>query len=186
MSRSYVLTGKASYKDANISVNKGKKITGEDYALLSTASKLLFTSEDAISQVAPNMEVSDVGMNYKLVGSSISAAPVALVLDADENEIELEDNTSYVFQADVVATRKDVEDTEAVFIINGGIKRGVGAASVELIGTPRILALPDGFEDWEITVTANMTTGGLSVAFTGEANKVVRVTAMVNLKKSIQ
>jgi hypothetical protein len=185
MSRSYVLTGKASYKDANIAVSKGKKITGEDYALLTPASKALFTSEDAISQVTLQNTPKDLGTDYKLVGSSTSADPVTLVMDAQGKEIELEDNTSYVYQIDAIATRKDVEDTEAVFVINGGIKRGDGVASVELIGTPRILALPDGFEDWEITVTANTTTGGLSIAFTGEANKVVRVTAMVNLKKSI-
>ena len=185
MSRSYVLTGKASYKDSNLAVSKGKKITGEQYALLSTASKALFTSEDAVSQVALNKDPQDLGKDYKLVGSSTSADPVTLVLDAQGNEIELEDNTAYVYQIDAIATRKDIEDTEAVFVVNGGIKRGAGKASVELIGTPRILVLPDGFEDWEISVTNNLTTGGITVGFIGEANKVVHITAIVNLKKSI-
>ena len=57
MSRSYVLTGKASFKDANISVNRGKKITSDEYAELSTASKAFFTSEDDISQVVQKKEI---------------------------------------------------------------------------------------------------------------------------------
>jgi hypothetical protein len=185
MSRSYILTGKATYKDANIAVRKGKKITGEEYALLSTEAKAFFTSEDDITQVSLKKEAADLGIDYKLIGSSTSATPVTLVLDEEENEIELVDNTSYAYQIEAVAQRKDVEDEDAVFIINGGIKRGVGKATVELVGTPRILVLPDGFEDWTISVTANTTNGGPSVAFTGEANKVIHIAAVANLKKSI-
>ncbi|WP_204623699.1 glycosyl hydrolase family 28-related protein [Crenalkalicoccus roseus] len=99
--------------------------------------------------------------------------PAGVLLTADgqaasaANSITLPDNATYRFAGEVVA--RSAAGATAAWTLRGTIKRGAGAASVALVGTPQV-AKEDadaGAADWTVAVGADTTRGALSVSISG-------------------
>lgn len=86
----------------------------------------------------------------------------------------LPDNHSYGVVARVIARDTSTGDTK-VWEIKGGAKRGSGAATVTLVGTPTkiVTAADTGAPAWDCNLVVNTTRGSVEVEVVGEATKTI-------------
>lgn len=92
----------------------------------------------------------------------------------------LQDDSALTFE--IVITARAISAEEAAsFQFTGLIRRGAGAATVALVGTPTKTVIARDVSTWDATVDADTTTGSLRVRVQGEAAKSIRWVARVNL-----
>jgi hypothetical protein len=96
------------------------------------------------------------------------------------NQVILPNNSAYFFRGEVVSGVTGGGNTKG-WTIEGVIKRGAGAASTTLVGTPTVTSsfADAGASTWTIAVTADTTNGGLAVTFTGQAATTIRCVAKI-------
>ena len=105
------------------------------------------------------------------IGNSGAAAGA----NAPTNRISLVNDSTYLFDCDVVA-RNTATDTESgVWNLKFGIRRGAAAANTALIGTPVLTTygLDSTASGWTVSVTADTTNGRPAITVTGEAGKTI-------------
>ncbi|MBX6743655.1 MAG: hypothetical protein IRY87_16600 [Acetobacteraceae bacterium] len=120
-----------------------------------------------------------------------TAVPSLLTSDGgasnNSNQVILPNNGTYLLRLLVVArqiggTAGNVGDS-AGWEVSALVKRGANAAATVLVGGGGASLAPTyndaGAAGWRIGVTADATNGGLSVAPTGEANKIINWVARV-------
>lgn len=86
----------------------------------------------------------------------------------------LPDNSAHAFDIFVTARQSTTGDTKMWRIV-GACKRGVGAASIALVGAPTVTVLGNdaGAAAWAAVAAADTTLGALVVNVTGEAAKTI-------------
>ena len=97
------------------------------------------------------------------------------------NQVILPNNSAYSFSVEVIAGRTGGGDT-ARWTINGAIKRGAGAGTTAMVGTPTVTMTHNdaGAAAWVVNVTADTTNGGISVTVTGAASTTIRWVTKLN------
>ena len=116
---------------------------------------------------------------------SSNATPIELGLYSSTDKIKLANDSTYLFDCDIVA-RNTATDTESkVWNLKFGIRRGTSAANTSLIGTPTktIFGEDTGTAGWDINVTADTTNGRPNISVTGEAAKTIRWVASTRITK---
>lgn len=115
--------------------------------------------------------------HYLLYRSSTSATAVELTTDglapSGVGRVALPDNYAYKFKGQVLG-RSSTGDV-AAWDIQGVIKRGAGAATVALVGSPTITstAADSGASAWSVAITADTATGALKISCAGAASTTV-------------
>ncbi|CAB4240793.1 hypothetical protein UFOVP56_13 [uncultured Caudovirales phage] len=109
----------------------------------------------------------------KVITSNSSVAGTA-------NQIILPDNSAYYFRGECIAGKTAAGDAKGWYI-EGVIKRGAGASTTVLVGTPTVTSLyaDVGANTWSVTATADVTNGGLAITITGQAATTIRWVAQI-------
>jgi hypothetical protein len=96
------------------------------------------------------------------------------------NQAILPNNSAYFFRGEVIAGVTGAGDSKG-WTIEGVIKRGSGAGTTALVGTPTVTSLyaDTGAATWSITATADTTNGGLAITVTGQASTTIRWVAQI-------
>lgn len=104
---------------------------------------------------------------------------------APTNRIVLTNDSSYIFDCDVVARNTATDAESAMYNLKFGIRRGTNAASTTLVGTPVLTVIGEdtGTTGWDVTVTADTTNGRPNISVTGEAAKTIRWAANIRMTK---
>ncbi len=125
--------------------------------------------------------------NSKVVARIVTstAAATELGLYASTDKIKLINDSTYLFDCDIVA-RNTATDTESkVWNLKFGMRRGAAAANTALIGTATktVYGEDTGTSAWDISVTADTTNGRPNISVTGEAAKTIRWVASIRITK---
>jgi len=110
--------------------------------------------------------------------ATTNATPAVLFSDGAAERLVLEDNRLYAFRIKVVAKNTGA-DENAIYILEGAIKRGTGAASTALVGVVVLTIHHEDVVAWAVVAQADATNGALEVQVTGEAGKTIRWVAYV-------
>lgn len=96
------------------------------------------------------------------------------------NQVILPNNSAYSFFGEVIAGVTAAGNT-ARWTINGAIKRGAGAGTTAMVGTPTVTMTHNdaGAAAWTVAVTADTTNGGIAVTVTGAASTTIRWVAKI-------
>lgn len=110
-----------------------------------------------------------------LRATTTSETPVEMqTTSAATSRLSLVDNSAMVFDVLITGRRTDAGTESAAYRITGMVKRGVGAASVALVGTPTITVLGEDDATWNVNVAASTSSGVLQVLVYGAAGKTIR------------
>lgn len=116
------------------------------------------------------------------------ATPAGLYLDngflSPTTRLTIADNTAYAFEGRVVARCHSTGEV-AAYRIKGAIKRGTGAASTVLVGTPTVEVLGEDEAAWNIAILADATNGALAINAVGEADKTIRWVGTLDLTEVV-
>lgn len=112
-----------------------------------------------------------------------NATLTAMRLGAATQRISIPDQTTWAFEALIVARRTDADDESAGYKITGVIDRQTGAGTTALVGTPTVTVLAEDTAAWDATVVADSSTGALEFRVQGEASKTIRWVARVALSE---
>jgi hypothetical protein len=118
---------------------------------------------------------------FLLRGYSSGAVQTELFLDGTSARFILEDNTSYFFNCQFIG-RAQNGDT-VVMHVNGGAKRGSGANTVSLLGTPHVHIIQDEIGVGDIQFSVNISNGSLKFHAVGKAATNVRWLGKVDLSQ---
>lgn len=116
--------------------------------------------------------------------STNDATATALTADGGtylpDRQVGLPDNSFYEFEVSISA-RQNTTGDGAAFKIIGAIKRGSGAGTVEIVGTPAITVLgaTAGAAAWAVNAATDTSQGALAITVTGEASKSIKWVARV-------
>jgi hypothetical protein len=118
------------------------------------------------------------------IASTTDATPTEVETTAG-NFIVLTDDSSYIFDCQIVARNTGDDDETAAFSLIGVIRRGSAAANTVVVGTPTltILAQDTGTTTWTCDFTADTTNGRPTISVTGEAAKTIRWVANMRMTK---
>lgn len=118
--------------------------------------------------------------NIFFVGVSTTDATPTVLTSQDAAQITLQNNSALRFNILVIANVTGGGNTSG-WELKGVIKRGANAASTALVGTvtTTLVGQDAGASGWAIAVTANTTTGGLTITATGQAGTTIRWVATV-------
>jgi hypothetical protein len=112
-----------------------------------------------------------------------TATPVGVGLSgiSGSGPIVIPDNTTWLFNASIVARRTDADNESAGFTASGVIDRNTGVATTALVAavTPTVVARD--VAAWTVAVTADTTNGALKFTVTGEAAKTIYWVARIEL-----
>lgn len=99
---------------------------------------------------------------------------------AANNQVTLPDNSAYRFDGKIVA--RSSSGAVATWDVAGLVKRGSGAGSVALVGTPTVTQLfaDAGATGWTVSVGVNTTIGCLTFTVTGAAGTTIRWNAAID------
>jgi hypothetical protein len=136
---------------------------------------------------APIADSAGVTQSARLLLARETTSATATVLASDSsaasttNQVILPDRSAYSFSGEVIANVTGGGDT-ARWTINGAIKRGSGAATTAMVGTPTVTMTHNdaGAAAWVVAVTADTTNGGLAVTVTGAAATTIRWVAKID------
>lgn len=110
---------------------------------------------------------------------SSSATPVVLTTNAaaggTANQPVLPNNSSFIVKGVVNARQASTGDAKS-WEFTAHIKRGANAAATAMVAAASVtsIAADAGAAAWAVAVTANTTTGCLSITATGEASKTIK------------
>jgi len=93
---------------------------------------------------------------------------------AATNQVTLPDNSAYRFDGKIVA--RSSSGNVATWDVKGLVKRGSGAGSTALVGTPTVTQVfaDAGASAWTVSIGVNTTIGCLTVTVTGAAGTTIR------------
>lgn len=140
-------------------------------------------------QADSTLDASDTmadGM-FTAIGDAQTSVVPQKVETTDETQatmgsLVLPDNTTWMFQVNIVARRTDGNENGA-YTITGCIKRDSGAASTALVGAPTVNIIAEDSSAWDVVASANVSSGALSINVTGETAKTIRWSSRVMLSQ---
>ena len=133
-----------------------------------------FTTGKVIVNNTSNVAV-DHSM-YVLYATTSDATQTELFLNGSSTRILLPDNTTMMFEADVVG-RNSTGTKHCAFRLQGVIDRT--SSSTAMIGTVNETIIAETVEAWAATATADDTNDTVVIKVTGEASTTIRWTAFV-------
>ena len=111
---------------------------------------------------------------YVLKAATIDATQTeALVGGSGGTQLILPDNTTWRFEANIVARRTDAAGESGGYKFTGVIDRQVGVATTAIVGIVAEVIDAEDDANWFITVDADAATGALRVYVNGTAAKDV-------------
>lgn len=119
-----------------------------------------------------------------LARRTTDATPTVLASDpyavGTSNQLTLPNNSAYYFKGSIVAGVSG--GNSSAWSFEGLIKRGANAAATAFVGTPvlNLVAQDAGASTWVVALTANTTTGGITVTVTGQAATTIKWVARIN------
>lgn len=125
---------------------------------------------------------------FTALGDAQTAVGAQKVETADATPLSmgalvLPDDTTWMFQVNIVARRADVNGESAAYTITGCIKRDTGVGSTALVGAPTVTVIAEDTAAWDVAANANTGAGALSIDVTGEAAKTIRWASRVMLSQ---
>ncbi len=118
---------------------------------------------------------------YRVTTNATPAELAAAGTPATTTRIAIANDSTYAFEALVVARRTDADNESAGYKITGVIDNNAGTTA--LVGTPTVTVLAEDTAAWDIAVTADNTNDALVFTVTGENAKTIRWVATVHLTK---
>lgn len=109
---------------------------------------------------------------FALTVQTTNATPTLLV--PDTLSLVLANDTTLAFEVTIVARRTDADNESAGYTLAGVIDRNANAASTALVGTVVKTVMGEDTAAWDVSATANTTTGALDLTVTGEAAKTIK------------
>lgn len=112
--------------------------------------------------------------------TTTNAVATSLLLGGtiDQEPITFEDDRLYYVRCYVVA-KNTTADENAAYKIEGAFKRGTGVGSVITLNNPTATVIHEDVADWNVTLSADLTNGGMQLRATGEAGKTIRWVATI-------
>lgn len=95
--------------------------------------------------------------------------------------VVLPDDSTFLFDIDIVARRTDADNESAAYNLKGCIDRNSGVATTALVGSVTKTVIAEDTAAWDVAVIANTSSGGLQVQVTGEASKTIRWVAKIEI-----
>jgi hypothetical protein len=118
---------------------------------------------------------------FLLRGESSDDSETELFLNGSNARFVLEDNTSYFFNCQFIGSAQNGDTV--VMHVNGGAKRGSGANTVSLLGTPHVHIIQDEIGVGDIQFSVNISNGSLKFHAVGKAATNVRWLGKVDLSQ---
>lgn len=120
---------------------------------------------------------------YRSINVKISTtdATVTDLLNNGTEAIAITDDTTILFEIQLVARRTDVAGESAGYRFFGVIERATGVGTTQFVDTPVKEIMAEDDSDWDANVTADTSNGTLDIEVTGEAGKTIRWVASVSL-----
>lgn len=103
--------------------------------------------------------------------STTDATQAELFLDGASSRIVLPSDSTWAFNALVVARRTDADNESAAYIISGCIDNNAGTTA--LVGTITVTVIAEDTAAWDVTAEADNTNDALVIKVTGEAAKTI-------------
>lgn len=116
---------------------------------------------------------------YILRNTTTDAVGTELFLDGVGVQLELIENSLFVFDIYVAGRRTDAVGGGAGFKFLGVAKRDVAEGTATFVGTPSKTTIGETDTPWDASVAINLTTGALIITVTGEAAKTINWVATV-------
>jgi len=100
-------------------------------------------------------------------------------------KIALSDNSTYIFDADIVARKSSTGTDYSAWNLKFCINREAGAATTALVGTvtKTLIGQTAGAATWDVNVTADTTNGRPNISVTGQAGTTIRWVANCRMTK---
>jgi hypothetical protein len=153
------------------------KISNPSDIKLVTGGFLLFNQSGTGNGVMNNFTVDG---RYYLTRTTTTATATSLLLDGSTAtaKVVIDDNECISFSAQIAG--RDIATGNAGFYkIEGLVKRGTGAASVALVGTPVVTTIAEDIPAWNVSVVADTMNGGIDFQVTGAAATTIHWSARV-------
>lgn len=126
-------------------------------------------------------------MKYWMTTTNATATEIGGGSDSTTptGRIVLSNDSSYIFDCDIVARNTATNAESAMYNLKFGIRRGTNAASTTLVGTPVVTVIGEdtGTTGWDVGVTADTTNGRPAISVTGESAKTIRWVANIRMTK---
>ena len=117
--------------------------------------------------------------NYILYGTTSNATPTELFRDASNTRITLNSQTTYFYEADIVA-RNDTTPDHAAFKIKGAVDMTSAAVVSELNTQKEIIHAGTSFQ-YDAEVVADDVNDAIGIIVTGEVGNNLRWSALVKV-----
>ncbi|MCX6241902.1 MAG: hypothetical protein NTX43_08870 [Bacteroidetes bacterium] len=104
----------------------------------------------------------------------------SVLLVGEEGHVSLANNKMNAFRVMVVAASDD-NSQGAAYEFKGLIKKDTTAASAAIIGSVTKTVIAESVSAWDAAITADTANGAIAITVTGEAEKVVRWVAFVEM-----
>jgi len=146
------------------------------------------SAADGASATAVRMRIDQEGQFqfqdaaglYVLSNATTDATVTELFVNGDgSTQLDLPDDTTWLFRVSVVGRRTDANDESAGYTFEGVIDRNVGVATTAIAGAVTKTTLAEDNGPWEADVDADISGGALRIRVTGEAAKNVSWVAKI-------
>lgn len=140
---------------------------------LMAAGKIAANGDAQSGRQVQKRQTTDATPIHLYAGSSSAAA--------NSNTIGMTNNQSMIIKAQVVGKTAGAGDM-AAYEITAIARRGANAAATVLLGTPTVTVLYEdaGAAAWDVSITANTTTGAIQINVTGAAATTINWAATVD------
>jgi hypothetical protein len=118
---------------------------------------------------------------YQLRAGTINAVPTAMYLDGPNGSVPLTlpDNSTWTFRATVTGHRTDASDGHLGMEFKGVVWRGSGASTTTIQGQVSRQIIARANTSWDVSITPDLSNGGLTFTVTGQSGKTIRWLAVV-------
>jgi hypothetical protein len=155
--------------------------------VLTLGGYLTYSSGDFRNRPPQNDTFSAVTRQYLLRAITTDNTPSQMYLDGNVNDVLpsnshqmlLVNNSTWRFEIHVVARDVTTDNQNAAYEIKGAIKRDANAASTAIVGTVSYNITATDVPAWDVSVTADTTSGALIITVTGDVADTVRWVAFV-------
>ena len=183
---SAIIGGEYCEADGSYSLLGGYRTSDRGVASTVAHGAALFSGDFAVtSDFAAKTQTS----TFKIAAATNGATPAVMtgsnVFGASPVEITFLNDSTNLFEAHVVARRFDATGENAAFILKGCVKRDNGESTTALVGSVEKTILTRPNSNWDVSITANTTTGGITITVTGEADKQIWWSAAVHTTEMV-
>jgi hypothetical protein len=177
-----IAIGQSAWSNYDVSVAIGKGATTVNCSQVVFSGGYFASANDA-ALVTQQMWMTTTNATATALG--VPAMFGASVTTAPSGFIALANDSSYIFDCDIIARNTATDTESSAWNLKFAIRRGASAATTALIGsaTKTVIGQDTGTTTWDVGVTADTTNGRPTIAVTGEAAKTIRWVANIRVTK---